>query len=52
MAKVPLAELTKYSSVLRSLSSGEAHMTMEPCGFALMQANDENEALRKIHGFE
>lgn len=52
LARVPLAELAKYTSVLRSLSSGEAHMTMQPSGFALMQPNDEDVALRKIHNFE
>ncbi|XP_036327396.1 ribosome-releasing factor 2, mitochondrial [Rhagoletis pomonella] len=48
----PLAELSGYSSVLRTISSGTASMTMQPCGFANMNANDEVRAIKRAQGFE
>lgn len=48
----PLAELSGYSSVLRSISSGTASMTMQPCGFSNMNSNDEVRAIQRAQGFE
>ncbi|XP_037957013.1 ribosome-releasing factor 2, mitochondrial-like isoform X2 [Teleopsis dalmanni] len=51
-AKVPLAELFGYSTSLRTISSGTAMMTMQPCGFSSMNTNDEIVAIRRTQGFE
>ncbi|XP_067615122.1 ribosome-releasing factor 2, mitochondrial [Eurosta solidaginis] len=48
----PLAELAGYSSVLRTISSGTASMTMQPCGFSNMSPNDEVRAIQRALGFE
>ncbi|XP_053969901.1 ribosome-releasing factor 2, mitochondrial [Anastrepha ludens] len=48
----PLAELSGYSSALRTITSGTASMTMQPCGFARMNANDELRAIKRAQGFE
>lgn len=52
LVNAPLAELSNYSSILRTISSGTASMTMQPCGFAKMQSNDEEQAIRRAQGFE
>ncbi|XP_004535636.1 ribosome-releasing factor 2, mitochondrial [Ceratitis capitata] len=48
----PLAELSGYSSVLRTITSGTASMTMQPCGFSNMNSNDEVRAIQRAQGFE
>ncbi|XP_073840918.1 mitochondrial ribosome recycling factor 2 [Musca autumnalis] len=48
----PLAELSNYSSILRTISSGTASMTMQPHGFTPMNTNDEEFAIRRAQGFE
>lgn len=52
LVNAPLAELSNYSSILRTISSGTASMTMQPCGFAAMQTHDEDLAIRRAQGFE
>lgn len=52
LVNAPLAELSNYSSILRTISSGTASMTMQPCGFAAMQANEEDQAIRRAQGLE
>ncbi|XP_065355171.1 ribosome-releasing factor 2, mitochondrial [Calliphora vicina] len=52
LVNAPLAELSNYSSILRTISSGTASMTMQPCGFSQMQSNDEDQAIRRAQGFE
>ncbi|XP_013116399.2 ribosome-releasing factor 2, mitochondrial isoform X7 [Stomoxys calcitrans] len=52
LVNAPLAELSNYSSILRTISSGTASMTMQPCGFTVMNTNDEEFAIRRAHGFE
>ncbi|KFB39741.1 hypothetical protein ZHAS_00007434 [Anopheles sinensis] len=42
----PLAELGDYSTVLRTISSGTASVSMEPNGHSIL--NDSNEALQRI----
>ncbi|XP_037920117.1 ribosome-releasing factor 2, mitochondrial isoform X2 [Hermetia illucens] len=49
---VPLSEMTGYSSILRTISSGTASMTMQPCGYATMNPQDEVVAERKAQGLE
>lgn len=48
----PLAELGDYSTVLRTISSGTASVSMEPNGHSML--NDSNEALvmRRVFGLE
>lgn len=46
----PLAELSGYSSVLRTISSGEASMTMQPHGHVEMAAQEELIAIRRSQG--
>lgn len=48
----PLAELSGYSTTLRTISSGTANMTMEPCGFSEMNPADESVAIRRAQGIE
>ncbi|KRG02113.1 ribosome-releasing factor 2, mitochondrial isoform X1 [Drosophila mojavensis] len=48
----PLAELSGYSSALRTISSGTASMTMQPCGFSEMNPLDEAIAVRRAQGLE
>ncbi|KAL5284635.1 GFM2 family protein [Megaselia abdita] len=48
----PLAELSGYSSSLRTISSGTASMTMQPYGFQSMNSNDELVAIRRAQGLE
>ncbi|KAL7730238.1 hypothetical protein ACLKA6_016507 [Drosophila palustris] len=48
----PLAELSGYSSALRTISSGTASMTMQPCGFSKMNSIDESLAIRRAQGLE
>lgn len=52
LVNAPLAELSNYSSILRTISSGTASMTMQPYGFAAMQPNEEDQAIRRAQGFE
>ncbi|XP_075145674.1 mitochondrial ribosome recycling factor 2 [Haematobia irritans] len=52
LVNAPLAELSNYSSILRTISSGTASMTMQPSGFLIMNPNDEELAIRRAHGFE
>jgi elongation factor G len=51
-AVAPLAELSGYSSVVRTISSGTASMSMQPKGYAILSPNDEGSAIRKAQGFE
>lgn len=46
----PLAELSGYSSILRTISSGEASMTMQPHGHAEMTVQEELLAIRRSQG--
>lgn len=48
----PLAELSGYSSALRTISSGGANMSMQPHGYAAMGIQDEITAIRKAQGLE
>uniref|UniRef100_A0A1A9WRW7 Elongation factor G2 n=1 Tax=Glossina brevipalpis TaxID=37001 RepID=A0A1A9WRW7_9MUSC len=50
LVDAPLAELSSYSSVLRTISSGTASVTMQPNGFVRMHANEEELAVRKAQG--
>ncbi|XP_055373823.1 ribosome-releasing factor 2, mitochondrial isoform X2 [Condylostylus longicornis] len=51
-AKAPLAELSGYSSRLRTITSGNASMTMEPSGYLGMNTSDEETAIRRAQGLE
>lgn len=48
----PLAELSGYSSKLRTITSGASSMTMQPEGFALMTQHQEQHAIRRTQGLE
>lgn len=50
LANAPLAELYKYSTVLRTITSGSAVLTMQPNGFANMNPKDESTALQRAQG--
>ncbi|SPP80753.1 ribosome-releasing factor 2, mitochondrial isoform X1 [Drosophila guanche] len=52
LVNAPLAELSGYSSALRTISSGTASMTMQPSGFSGMNAIDESLAERRAQGLE
>lgn len=52
LVNAPLAELSGYSSALRTISSGTASMTMQPCGFSEMNSADESLAIRRAQGLE
>ncbi|KAH8276879.1 hypothetical protein KR026_002028 [Drosophila bipectinata] len=52
LVNAPLAELSGYSSALRTISSGTASMTMQPCGFSAMNSVDESQAERRAQGLE
>uniref|UniRef100_A0ABK9MU82 Tr-type G domain-containing protein n=1 Tax=Glossina morsitans morsitans TaxID=37546 RepID=A0ABK9MU82_GLOMM len=52
LVDAPLAELSNYSSVLRTISSGTASVTMQPNGFIYMQADQEDLAIRRAQGLE
>ncbi|XP_034484693.1 ribosome-releasing factor 2, mitochondrial isoform X2 [Drosophila innubila] len=52
LVNAPLAELSGYSSALRTISSGTASMTMQPCGFSEMNSADESLAVRRAQGLE
>ncbi|XP_002020001.2 ribosome-releasing factor 2, mitochondrial isoform X1 [Drosophila persimilis] len=52
LVNAPLAELSGYSSALRTISSGTASMTMQPSGFSGMNAVDESLAERRVQGLE
>ncbi|KAH8243343.1 hypothetical protein KR032_006619 [Drosophila birchii] len=52
LVNAPLAELSGYSSALRTISSGTASMTMQPCGFSSMNSADESLAERRAQGLE
>ncbi|KAH8288516.1 hypothetical protein KR054_004381 [Drosophila jambulina] len=52
LVNAPLAELSGYSSALRTISSGTASMTMQPCGFSSMNPADESLAERRAQGLE
>nr|B4M416.1 RecName: Full=Ribosome-releasing factor 2, mitochondrial; Short=RRF2mt; AltName: Full=Elongation factor G 2, mitochondrial; Short=EF-G2mt; Short=mEF-G 2; Flags: Precursor [Drosophila virilis] len=52
LVNAPLAELSGYSSALRTISSGTASMTMQPCGFSEMNAADETLAVRRAQGLD
>ncbi|XP_017007453.2 ribosome-releasing factor 2, mitochondrial [Drosophila takahashii] len=52
LVNAPLAELSGYSSALRTISSGTASMTMQPCGFSSMNSADETLAERRAQGLE
>lgn len=48
----PLAELSGYSSVVRTLSSGTASVAMQPHGYSLLTQIEEGTAIRKAQGLE
>lgn len=48
----PLAELAKYSNTIRTLTSGNANLSMEPCSYEPMAGQDETKAIRRAQGFE
>uniref|UniRef100_A0A182ST14 Ribosome-releasing factor 2, mitochondrial n=1 Tax=Anopheles maculatus TaxID=74869 RepID=A0A182ST14_9DIPT len=48
----PLAELSDYSTVLRTISSGTASVSMEPNGHSPMNESDEATAMRRALGLE
>uniref|UniRef100_A0A182YGX6 Ribosome-releasing factor 2, mitochondrial n=1 Tax=Anopheles stephensi TaxID=30069 RepID=A0A182YGX6_ANOST len=48
----PLAELGDYSTVLRTISSGTASVSMEPNGHSPMNESDEATAMRRTLGLE
>lgn len=48
----PLAELSGYSSVLRTITSGTASVSMQPHCYSLLSTVDENLAIRRAQGFE
>jgi elongation factor G len=48
----PLAELSGYSSILRTMTSGTASVSMQPHCYSLLSAVDENLAIRRAQGFE
>jgi elongation factor G len=52
LVDAPLAELSGYSSVVRTLSSGTASMSMQPNGYAAMSMHDEVAAIRRAQGLE
>ncbi|XP_068155651.1 ribosome-releasing factor 2, mitochondrial isoform X1 [Drosophila tropicalis] len=52
LINAPLAELPGYASTLRTISSGTASMTMQPCGFSNMNSSDESLAIRRAQGLE
>ncbi|XP_016983064.1 ribosome-releasing factor 2, mitochondrial isoform X1 [Drosophila rhopaloa] len=52
LVNAPLSELSGYSSALRTISSGTASMTMQPCGFSSMNSADESLAERRAQGLE
>ena len=51
LAQAPLASLLGYASELRSLSHGEAHLSMEFCGYAPLDAHSEQQRLLEIRGY-
>uniref|UniRef100_A0A182WTC1 Ribosome-releasing factor 2, mitochondrial n=1 Tax=Anopheles quadriannulatus TaxID=34691 RepID=A0A182WTC1_ANOQN len=48
----PLAELGDYSTVLRTISSGTASVSMEPNGHSPLNESDEAQAMRRALGLE
>lgn len=48
----PLAELSGYSSVVRTVSSGRATMNMQPHGYSDMNAFEAAAAIRRAQGLE
>lgn len=48
----PLAELSGYSSVVRTISSGRATMNMQPHGYTDMNSFEEAAAIRRAQGLE
>ncbi|XP_055851290.1 ribosome-releasing factor 2, mitochondrial [Episyrphus balteatus] len=50
--QAPLAELSGYTSVIRTITSGTASMTMQPCGYSNMNSQDEVVAIRRAQGLE
>ncbi|XP_037030453.1 ribosome-releasing factor 2, mitochondrial [Bradysia coprophila] len=48
----PLAELSGYSTVIRTISSGGASMNMQPHGYADMNPFEESSAIRRAQGLE
>lgn len=48
----PLAELSGYSSAVRTISSGTASLTMQPHGYSLLSHVDANRAIRRAQGLE
>ncbi|XP_003740372.1 ribosome-releasing factor 2, mitochondrial [Galendromus occidentalis] len=51
-AVCPLADLTHYSTEVRTITSGRASFTMEIDSYRVMSATDRAEALRKASGFQ
>lgn len=48
----PLAELSGYSTVVRTISSGRATMSMQPHGYSPMNSFEEESAIRRCQGLE
>ncbi|XP_053672419.1 ribosome-releasing factor 2, mitochondrial [Anopheles nili] len=51
-ANAPLVELANYSTVLRTISSGTASVSMEPNGHSLLNELQEKLALKRAFGME
>lgn len=48
----PLAELSGYSSVVRTLSSGTASLAMQPHGYSLLLPMHEEDVIREAQGLQ
>lgn len=48
----PLSELSGYSSIVRTISSGTASVAMQPHGYSLLSQMEEGSAIRKAQGLE
>lgn len=48
----PLAALSGYSSIVRTISSGTASVSMQPNGYSLISQADEQTAIRVAQGLE
>lgn len=48
----PLAELSRYSNTIRTLTSGNANLSMQPNNYEQMASNDEAKSIRKAQGLE
>lgn len=51
-ANAPLAELAKYSNTIRTVTSGNANLCMEPSSYEPMASQEEARAIRRAQGLE